>query len=283
MRARPAEAHEPSSGLGGWRGANRYARIGGALYLLIIVAGIAGPLLTRDLLVVPNDLDATAQNIAASPELWRLGIAVNVVMQLSDVPVMLILFLLLSPINTRIALLALLFNIVQTATLVANQLTLVAAQLLAPEQPALTDVAIAAYPYGEALGLVFFGFTLLGVGYLIRHSGYLPWVIGLLVQIGGASYVVNSYLLLVAPDMASIVLLVPAFVGELSLALWLLLKGVDAGKWQLRTRHVDATPLGDSNLQPAATAACDGEPVADGKPDGDSHGLGRQGSRPGLR
>ena len=214
---------------------NRYARIGGALYLVIIVAGIVGPLLTRGLLIVPGDVDATARNIAGSPELWRLGIAVDVVMQLCDVPVMLILFLLLSPVNKTVALGALLFNIVQTATLVSNQLTLVAAQLLSAEQPALTDVAISAYSYGEALGLVFFGFTLLGVGYLIRHSGFLPRILGLLVQIAGISYVVNSFLVLVAPDLANIAFLVPAFVAELSLALWLLVKGVDAAKWELRT------------------------------------------------
>jgi hypothetical protein len=229
----------------GWRSAwvgngpaallpTRYARIGGALYLLIIIAGIAGPLLTRDPLIMPGDVVATAQNIAASPELWRLGVAADVVMQLSDVPVMLILFLLLSPVNWHVALLALLFNIVQTATLVANQLTLVAAELLAPDQPTLADIAIQAYSYGEALGLVFFGFTLLSVGYLIRHSGYLPWILGLAVQIAGVSYVVNSFLLLVAPDLASIVLLIPSFVAELSLALWLLLKGVDASKWDSR-------------------------------------------------
>lgn len=162
-------------------------------------------------------------------------------MQLSDVPVMLMLFLLLSPVNWHVALLALLFNIVQTATLVANQLTLVAAELLAPDQPALTDIAIQAYSYGEALGLVFFGFTLLGVGYLIRHSGYLPSVLGLLVQVAGVSYVVNSFLLLVAPDAANIAFLVPSFVGELSLALWLLVKGVDASKWESRVRRTEAT------------------------------------------
>jgi hypothetical protein len=219
----------------------RYARIGGALYLVIIVAGIVGPLLTREQLIVPGDAAATADSIAASPQLWRIGIAANVVMQLCDVPVMFILFLLLSPVNKNVALLALLFNIVQTATLVANQLTLVTAQLASADQPALTDSAIQAYSYGEALGLVFFGFTLLGVGYLIRHSGYLPWILGLLVQIAGVSYVVNSFLLLVAPDLANIAFLVPAFVAELSLALWLLLKGVDLSKWESRVRSTEAT------------------------------------------
>ncbi len=219
----------------------RYARIGGALYLVIIVAGIFGPLLTHAQLIVPGDAATTAQNIAASPELWRLGIALNVVMQLCDVPVMLILFLLLSPVNRNVALLALLFNIVQTATLVANQLTLVATQLLSPDQPALTEIAIEAYSYGEPLGLVFFGFALLGVGYLIRHSGYLPWILGVLVQIAGVSYVLNSFLLLGSPDLATIVFLVPAFVAELSLALWLLVKGVDASKWELRVRSAETT------------------------------------------
>jgi hypothetical protein len=208
----------------------RYARIGGALYLVIIVAGIVGPLLTHAQFIVPDDVDATAHNIAASPVLWRLGIATNVVMQLCDVPVMLILFLLLSPVNRSIALLALLFNIVQTATLVANQLTLVAAELFSADQPALTDVAIQAYSYGEPLGLVFFGFTLLSVGYLIRHSRFMPWILGFLVQGAGSCYIVNSFLLLIVPEVevANIALLVPIFVAELSLALWLLLKGVDA-------------------------------------------------------
>jgi hypothetical protein len=220
--------------------ATRYARIGGALYLFIIVAGIVGPLVTRELVIVPGDTTATAQNIEASPRLWGLGIALNVLMQLCDVPVMLILYLLLSPIHQPVALGALVFNIVQTATLVANQLTLVVARLLSPDQPALTDVAIQAYSYGEALGLVFFGFTLLGVGYLIRHSGYLPWLIGFLLQVAGASYVLNSFLLLLLPDLASIVLLIPAFVAELSLALWLLIKGVDESRWERRVRRADS-------------------------------------------
>ena len=209
----------------------RYARIGGALYLVIIVAGIVGPLLTSQL-IVPDDVDATTRNIAASAELWRLGIAVAVVAHLCDVPVMLILFVLLSPVNKNVALLALLFNIVATVTLVVIQLTLVAAQLLAADQPALTDVAIQAYSYGEALGLVFFGFTLLSVGYLIRHSGYLPWILGLLAQIAGVSYAVNSFLLLVVPELANIAFLIPIFIAELSLALWLIVKGVDASKWE---------------------------------------------------
>ena len=49
---------------------NRYARIGGALYLVIIVAGIVGPLVTRELLIVAHDAVATSHNIASSPGPW---------------------------------------------------------------------------------------------------------------------------------------------------------------------------------------------------------------------
>lgn len=208
-------------------GPNRYARIAGALYLVIIVAGILGPLLTRELLVVPGDAVATANNIAASPGLWRLGIGLDLVAQLCDVPVMLILFLLLSPVNRPLALLALLFNIIQTSMLVANQVTLVAAQLLSPDQPALADVALRAYSYGEPIGLVFFGFTCIVEGYLIRHSSYLPWLLGLGMQVAGVAYVTNTVLLLLAPDAASIVVLIPTVVAESALALWLMARGVD--------------------------------------------------------
>lgn len=206
---------------------NGYARIAGALYLVIIVAGIVGPLLTREALVVPHDAVATARNIAASPEVWRAGIILDLVAQLCDVPVMLILFLLLSPVNRPLALLALLYNIVQTSLLVANQLTLVAAQLLSPDQPALASVALGAYAYGEPIGLVFFGFTCIVEGYLIRRSRYLPWLLGLGMQVAGVAYLTNTVLLLLAPDVASIVVLIPTFFAESAFAVWLLLRGVN--------------------------------------------------------
>jgi hypothetical protein len=37
--------------------------------------------------------------------------------------------------------------------------------------------------------------------------------------------------LLLAPDVASILFLIPTVVAELSLALWLVAKGVDVPKW----------------------------------------------------
>jgi hypothetical protein len=48
-------------------------------------------------------------------------------MHICDLPLMLIFYLLLKPVNKNLALLAMLFNLVQTAVLVTNKLTLVVA------------------------------------------------------------------------------------------------------------------------------------------------------------
>jgi hypothetical protein len=65
-----------------------------------------------------------------------------------------------------------------------------------------------------------------------------------LAQIAGVGYVVKSFMLLVAPvapELASIALLVPAFVADLSLALGLLIKGVDASRLEMQLRSVQVT------------------------------------------
>jgi Domain of unknown function (DUF4386) len=102
----------------------RYARVGGLLYLIIIVAGATGELFIRGRLIVPRDAAFTAHNIAAAPFLWRVGIAGDLVMHICDVGLMLVFYILLRPVSRNVALLAVLFNLVQTAVLVANKMTL---------------------------------------------------------------------------------------------------------------------------------------------------------------
>src|SRR5512143_3490482 len=101
-----------------------YARTGGALYLIIIVAGMFGELFARGPLIVSGNAAATASLIASSPSLWRAGVAGDVVMHMCDIGAMLVFWVLLSPVNRNLALFALLSNLVQTSVLVANKLNL---------------------------------------------------------------------------------------------------------------------------------------------------------------
>jgi hypothetical protein len=225
-----------------------YARVGGLLYLIIIVAGISGELLVRGSLVVSGNAAATANNITASRSLWRIGIAGDLLMHMCDVGLMLIFYVLLRPVNRNLAILAVLFNLVQTAVLVANKLNLLIPLFLlgdaeylkaftAEQRQALAYVSLRTHDYGFGFGLIFFGVTCIVVGYLIVRSGYLPRVLGILMQIAGACYLINSFALVLSPPLASRLfpaILLPPFVAESSLALWLLLKGVDVTKWTAR-------------------------------------------------
>jgi hypothetical protein len=225
-----------------------YARLGGLLYVVIIAFGLFGELAARGPLVVSGDATGTVNAIAASQQLWRTGVVADLLMHVLDVPVIVVLYLLLRPVSKSLALLATCFNLVQTAVLAANKLSLLVPVFLledagylkafSPEQlHALSYLAVKAHGYGFGIGLIFFGFGCLVRGYLIFKAGYLPRAIGLLVAIAGLSYLVNSFALLLAPSFAASIfpaVLVPAFVGELSLCLWLIVKGVNVKQWAQR-------------------------------------------------
>jgi hypothetical protein len=223
-----------------------YARIGGLLYLIIIVAGILGELFVRGTLVVSGDATATANNIMASPLLWRIGVAGDLIMHICDIPLMLVFYVLLRPVNKNLALLAMLFNMVQTAVAVANKLNLLMAMFLLgdaaylkalepQQQHALAYLSVKTHDYGFGVALIFFGFECLVLGYLIFRSGYLPRILGVLMTVAGLGYLTNSFSLLLAPAFAAKLfpgILLPAFIAELSLCLWLLVKGVNVPKWK---------------------------------------------------
>ena len=222
-----------------------YARIAGLLYLVIIVLGLFGEVIVRGSLVVSGDAAATAHNISASIFLWRAGIVGDLLMHVCDVPVIVIFYFLLRPVNKSFALLATLINLVQTAVLVANKLNLIVPILLldggvstqvfsTDELQTLSYVAIKAHGYGFGVGLIFFGFACLVRGYLLFASGYFPQALGVLMYGAGLSYLVNSFALLLAPTIAEALfpaILLPAFVGELAFCLWLVAKGVNLERW----------------------------------------------------
>jgi hypothetical protein len=102
---------------------------------------------------------------------------------------------------------------------------------------ALAHLSIKSHAYGFGINLIFFGCVCIIIGYLIFSSGYLPRFIGVLMQIAGLSYLTKSFALIVSPSFADRLfpaILLPAFVAEGSLCLWLLAKGVNVSKWKAR-------------------------------------------------
>src|ERR1700687_3514075 len=222
-----------------------YARIGGVLYLIIIVIGFCSEFFVRDKLVVAGDGTATANNIAASESLWRISIAGELILLLCAVALTLIFYVLLRPVNKNLALLAVFFNIVEFPIEAVSKLFLFAALFLSgnadylkafePHQlHALVKLSLKLHDYAFGIDLVFFGFACLVYGYLLFRSRYFPRTLGVLMAIAGLSYLTNSFTLILAPAYTGTIfpILVLALIGELSLCLWLLVFGVNEQRWK---------------------------------------------------
>src|SRR5437899_7699097 len=162
-----------------------YARIGGVLYLIVIVIGFCTEFFVRDKLVVSGDVTATANNIMASESLWRISIAGELILLVCAVPLTLILYVLLRPVNNNLALLAVFFNIVESPIEAVSKLCLFAslflsgnADCLKPFEPhqlhTLVKMSLKLHDYGFGIDLIFFGFACLIYGYLLFRSGYFP-------------------------------------------------------------------------------------------------------------
>src|ERR1700694_5383001 len=92
-----------------------FARLGGALYLVIIVLGAFAEGFVTNTLIVSGDAVTTAHNIMASPVLWRLSVAGDLIVALCAVPLLWIEYVLLRPVSKHLVLIAVLFNLVSLA------------------------------------------------------------------------------------------------------------------------------------------------------------------------
>jgi hypothetical protein len=220
-----------------------YARWAGVGYLVIIVTGIYAEFFVRAGLIVPGDAAATAANIAGSELLFRSSLASELVMLCADVAVGLALYLVFRSVSEGLALLAAFFRLTHAAVLGVGLLTVYVPLLLLGDagyvtalgegqRQALALLLLDAHAYGYALGLVFFGVYCALIGYLIVRSGYVPPILGYLLLVAAVGYLIDSFARTLLSDYAdyesvlSLLVLLAAFVGELSFSLWLVVRGV---------------------------------------------------------
>jgi hypothetical protein len=224
------------------------ARMAGVMYLLSIVTGVVGVLLVGGALVVSGDAAATATNIEAHETLLRLSFASFLIGLACYVVVTALLYGLLRPVNGTLSFLAALFSLVgcclwavgslfQLATLAVlggggslSAFTLGQVQDLALTLLKLNSLAL-------SIGMIFFGFYCLLIGYLIFRSTFLPRVVGVLIALAGLGYL--TYLYPPLENALSTFLQVPGLLGEGSLTLWLLVVGVNAERWKERARAAE--------------------------------------------
>jgi len=223
------------------------ARIAGVLYLVIaIVGGFAFTAGTSDL-IIPGDATATANNIVASEGLFRIGAVGDSLTFLSEIVLVVLLYVLFRPVSKTFSLVAAVSRLAMTAMQGVNLLNKFVALLLLsgadyltafePDQlHALVLLFLNAYEYGALIWGTFFGLHLLVLAYLLFKSGYFPRILGVLFAFASLGYLVDSFGHFLLPQYTEIYswvvwATVPA---ELSFAFWLLIKGVNVEQWEER-------------------------------------------------
>ena len=221
--------------------AQRYARIAGVLLMISIVAGYIGEIYIPSNMVVSGDVDATAKNILASALRFRAGFAIYLMEALSDVALILLFYLLLRPVRNDVALLTVLFGLVSMILFAVAQLFHFSAIVILKSdslnaftfahRSGLATLSLKTYGVASSIFMVFYGVASFLRGCLIFRSGYLPKFLGALLTFAGLSFIVRNFVAVLAPVYASDFFLLPMCVAMLSMAVWLLVKGVDVAKW----------------------------------------------------
>lgn len=222
----------------------KLARQAGLLYLLIAVFGAFAIAYVPSQIVVAGDAQATLANLQARPGLFRLGVFADMAVIGLEIELTAILFFLLRPVDPLGSLVAAMARYGMVLVMLVNLLLNVTAFMMAqgtlPGAPATILALFDVHAMGIYLWGVLFGSHLLVLGTLIWRSGYLPRLLGGALVIGAFGYLIEGMSRIMGLDYPILGVLITGLlilvtIAELSLAFWLLIKGLDTAKWRAAT------------------------------------------------
>lgn len=238
-----------------------YARVVGLLYIVLLVAGPFSLLYVDGSLIVDGDATETANNIASSELLFRLGLAGHGITLLADLGVAVLLYAMFKPVNPVLSMAAMCARLGTVFIHAVAIFISIVVLLLVGETEYLpreqqNSLLLLFINLRQSSGLVwgmFFGVHCLLIGILTYKSGFLPKVIGLLMLAPGIGYLLNSFGTILAPDFSFIfaILVGVGTIGELAFAFWLLIKGLNVQKWY---NHDLVKSLHNKSINSAPTA-----------------------------
>ena len=219
------------------------ARMAGFLYLIYIVFHVFANVIGRSKLVVFGDAATTAQNIMASEWQFRIGFVSDLISAVLFLLAAWALYVLLNPVNRNLALLFLLLNLGGVAIECVSDLFLFASPLLlsgadylkvfqADQLQALAMLSLYLYKNGFMIAQIVFGAWLFPLGYLVFKSGFLPRILGIVLMLHCAFWLMTALQPFLFPGFDAITYISwpLGFIAEFGLTLWLLIKGAEEQK-----------------------------------------------------
>jgi len=213
------------------------ARIIGLVYLSFFLSAVVAEFFLKGI-VVRGDATATANHILANEGLFRLGIASGLVSTICYIALIALFYAFFAPVDKTISRMAAFFGLVGCSVQAIDSLfrgaPLVVVLSHENGQPlrafnteqlqTLGLLLVRLHTEATNVSLVFFGMYCLLIGLLVCRSGFLPRVLGGLMVIAGV-----GWLTFLSPPLAqalSPVVQIVGVIAELTLMLWLLVKGV---------------------------------------------------------
>jgi hypothetical protein len=218
------------------------ARVAGILYLSTIVTANLTEFYVRHQLMVHGDALQTIRNIAAHEQLFRLGIASDLLMLAGSIVLVVALYVILKPVNRNLALVAMFWWLVECSVAAATLgIDFAAVHSLTGSKPlpalnaeqlqSLARLLISLDAGGNRVAALFFGLGSTLFCYLWFKSRYIP---RLLAALGILASLVPTFIPLSTIVFASLADMplrrarsgIPIAIFEVIVGLWLLVKGI---------------------------------------------------------
>jgi Domain of unknown function (DUF4386) len=214
-------------------------RTAGIWYLLLILIGPLRLLYIPSKLIVDENAAATVNNIAAHQLLFRLGMVSELLDALMLIFLVLAFYRLFEKVDRHLSMLVVVLGGLMPAAMYLVNVTTDAGALMIvrgadflsvfdkPQQDALALVLLRLHDHLFTATLLLAGAWLFPLGILVYRSRFLPRLVGVWLLIGGAAWLVMCFTGFLAPQYQDkeFALFQPAFLGEIALMLWLVIKG----------------------------------------------------------
>ena len=212
----------------------------GVVYLLYFLVALLGGFLLKGI-TVPGDAAATAANLIAHEARFRAGFALGILGNVLYLALTALFYWLFRPVNRSVSMAAAFFSVVGCAIQTLGGIFQLAPLVILKDAPLASSVGVeqlqraallsfTLYAQTYTMGLAFFACFDLLLGYLILRSTFLPRALGALLIAAGVGWLFVLWPPL-ATALASVILPLGGL-AEVALMLWLLVKGVDAERWQ---------------------------------------------------
>lgn len=220
---------------------HKAARVAGFIYLFALATAVFASFYVRANLIVWGNAAETANNIMASEQLFRIGLASDLIAFTSIVLLALALYILLKPVNKNLALLALFWWLGEAFILGVNTLNDYIVLILLSDAgylkvfdtsqlQALVQVFLETHLTGYNIGLIFFGLGSAVFSYLLFKSNYIPGILAGLGIFASLVILAGTFAILILPVPEAMIyqfMNPPIALYELLIGLWLLIKGVN--------------------------------------------------------